>query len=242
MKRLFVLQHLEIEGPGLFEQFAKEKDFKIKIIRLDKKDNLPQTKKGDLILIMGGPMGVKDIGNKRYPWLKLEREFIKKELQNKRPIIGICLGAQLLASAAGGDVEILKYGSPPKALPEIGWSQIFINKSNKDLKEIFEEPFHVLHWHGDRILLPNKAVLIASSQRCKEQFFRIGDFAFGLQFHIETTEAMIDKWIKEDKEFIFKGLGSNGQEILRKENRKYSDKTFLKRKLLISKLFELLEN
>ena len=242
MKRLFVLQHLEIEGPGLFEQFAKEKDFKIKIIRLDKKDNLPQTKKGDLILIMGGPMGVKDIGNKRYPWLKLEREFIKKELQNKRPIIGICLGAQLLASAAGGDVEILKYGSPPKALPEIGWSQIFINKSNKDLKEIFEEPFHVLHWHGDRILLPNKAVLIASSQRCKEQFFRIGDFAFGLQFHIETTEAMIDKWIKEDKEFIFKGLGSNGQEILREENRKYSDKTFLKRKLLISKLFELLEN
>ena len=242
MKRLFVLQHLEIEGPGLFEQFAKEKDFKIKIIRLDKKDNLPQTKKGDLILIMGGPMGVKDIGNKRYPWLKLEREFIKKELQNKRPIIGICLGAQLLASAAGGDVEILKYGSPPKALPEIGWSQIFINKSNKDLKEIFEEPFHVLHWHGDRILLPNKAVLIASSQRCKEQFFRIGDFAYGLQFHIETTGAMIDKWIKEDKEFIFKGLGSNGQEILREENRKYIDKTFLKRKLLISKLFELLEN
>ena len=242
MKRLLVLQHLEIEGPGLFEQFAKERDLKIKIIRLDKKDNLPQTKKGDLILIMGGPMGVKDIGSDRYPWLKLEREFIKRELKNKRPIIGVCLGAQLLASAAGGDVEILKYGSPPKALPEIGWSQIFIDKSNKDFKEIFEEPFHVLHWHGDRILLPNKAVLIASSGRCKEQFFRIGDFAYGLQFHIETTGAMIDKWIREDKEFIFKGLGSNGQEILREENRKYSDKTFLKRKLLISKLFELLEN
>ena len=242
MKRLLVLQHLEIEGPGLFEQFAKERDLKIKIIRLDKKDNLPQTKKGDLILIMGGPMGVKDIGSDRYPWLKLERDFIKRELENKRPIIGVCLGAQLLASAAGGDVEVLKYGSPPKALPEIGWSQIFIDKSNKDFKELFEEPFHVLHWHGDRILLPNKAVLIASSGRCKEQFFRIGDFAYGLQFHIETTGAMIDKWIREDKEFIFKGLGSNGQEILREENRKYSDKTFLKRKHLISKLFELLEN
>ena len=242
MKRLLVLQHLEIEGPGLFEQFAKERDLKIKIIRLDNKNALPQTKKGDLILIMGGPMGVKDIGSDRYPWLKLEREFIKRELKNKRPIIGVCLGAQLLASAAGGDVEILKYGSPPKALPEIGWSQIFIDKSNKDFKELFEEPFHVLHWHGDRILLPNKAVLIASSGRCKEQFFRIGDFAYGLQFHIETTGAMIDKWIREDKEFIFKGLGSNGQEILREENRKYSDKTFLKRKHLISKLFELLEN
>ena len=242
IRRLLVLQHLEIEGPGLFKQFAKERNLKIEIIRLDNKNALPQTKNGDLILIMGGPMGVKDIGSDRYPWLKLERDFIKKELENERPIIGVCLGAQLLASAAGGDVEILKYGSPPKALPEIGWSQIFINKSNKDFKALFEDPFHVLHWHGDRILLPNKAVLIASSARCKEQFFRIGNFAYGLQFHIETTGGMINKWIKEDKEFVFKGLGSNGQEILKEENKKYIDKTFLKRKLLISKLFELLDN
>jgi len=242
IKRLFVLQHLEIEGPGLFKQFAEERDLKIEIIRLDKKDNLPQTKKGDLILIMGGPMGVKDIGSDKYSWLKLERDFIRKELEKKRPIIGVCLGAQLLASAAGGDVEILKYGYPPKELPEIGWSQIFIDKSNSDFKALFEDPFYVLHWHGDRILLPNKAVLIASSARCKEQFFRIGDYAYGLQFHVETTGTMINKWIKEDKEFVFRGLGSNGQEILRGENKKYSDKTFLKRKLLINKLFELLEH
>jgi GMP synthase-like glutamine amidotransferase len=242
MKRLLVLQHVEIEGPGLFEQIAKERDLKIEIIRLDKNDNLPQTKEGDLILIMGGPMGVKDIGSERYPWLKLERDFVKRELENKRPIIGVCLGAQLLASAAGGDVEILKYGSPPKALPEIGWSQIFINKSNNEFKELFEEPFHVLHWHGDRILLPNKAVLIASSVRCKEQFFRIGEFAYGLQFHIEATESMIKELIKEDKEFIYRALGINGQKILREENRKYIDKTFLKRRLLISKLFNLLSD
>jgi len=242
IKRLLVLQHLEIEGPGLFKQFAEERDLKVEIIRLDQKDNLPKTKEGDLILIMGGPMGVKDIGSDKYSWLKLERDFIRRELENKRPIIGVCLGAQLIASAAGGDVEILKYGYPPKELPEIGWSQIFIDKSNSDFKALFNDPFHVLHWHGDRILLPNKAVLIASSARCKEQFFRIGDYAYGLQFHIETTGAMINKWIKEDKEFVFKGLGKNGQEILREENKKYSDKTFLKRKLLIKKLFELLEN
>ncbi len=241
-KRLLVLQHVEIEGPGLFKKFGEERDLKIEIIRLDKKDNLPQTKEGDLILIMGGPMGVKDIGSDKYSWLKLERDFIRRELENERPIIGVCLGAQLLANAAGGDIEILKYGYPPKELPEIGWSQIFFNKSNSDFKALFEDPFHVLHWHGDRILLPNKAVLIASSPRCKEQFFRIGDFAYGLQFHIETTGAMINKWIKEDKEFVFKGLGSNGQEILREENKTYDDKTFLKRKLFINKLFELLGN
>ncbi len=242
MKRLLVLQHLEIEGPGLFKQIAKERNLTIEIIRLDKKDNLPETKEGDLILIMGGPMGVKDIGRDKYRWLNLERDFISRELENKRPIIGVCLGAQLLANAAGGDVEILRYGYPPKELPEIGWSQIFIDKSNKDFKELLEDPFYVLHWHGDRILLPNKAVLIASSERCKEQFFRIGDFAYGLQFHIETTSTMISKWIRNDKEFVLKGLGSNGQEILREENKKYSDKTFLKRKLLINKLFDLLEN
>ena len=163
IRRVLVLQHLEIEEPGLFEQFAKERDLKIEIIRLDKKNALPQTKKGDLILIMGGPMGVKDIGSERYPWLKLERDFIKKELENERPIIGVCLGAQLLASAAGGDVEILKCGSPPRALPEIGWSQIFIDKSNKDFKALFEDPFYVLHWHGDRILLPDEACLLYTS-------------------------------------------------------------------------------
>jgi len=242
MKRLLVLQHVDIEGPGLFEQFAKERGLKIEIIRLDKKDNLPQTKKGDLILIMGGPMGVKDIGSERYPWLKLERDFVKKELENKRPIIGVCLGAQLLASAAGGDVEILKYGSPPKVLPEIGWAQIFVNKSNNEFKELFGEPFYVLHWHGDRILLPNKAVLIASSVRCKEQFFRIGDFAYGLQFHIEATESMLEEWIKEDKEFIYRGFGLNGEKFLREENKNYIDKTFSKRRLLISKLFNLLSD
>ena len=107
---------------------------------------------------------------------------------------------------------------------------------------MFADPFYVLHWHGDRILLPNKAVLIASSARCKEQFFRIGNFAYGLQFHIETTGEMINKWIKEDKDFVIEGLGSNGQEILKEENKKYIDKTFFKRKLLISKLFELLDN
>jgi len=82
IRRLLVLQHLEIEGPGLFEQFAKERNLKIEIIRLDNKNALPQTKNGDLILIMGGPMGVKDIGSDKYPWLKLERDFIKKELEN----------------------------------------------------------------------------------------------------------------------------------------------------------------
>ena len=240
MKRLLVLQHLEIEGPGLYYQIAKEREMNIEIIRLDLGDSLPKTEKDDLLLIMGGPMGVKDIGSTKYPWLKTERDFIKSELKKKTRIIGVCLGAQLLANAAGGDVEILKYGSPPKPMSEIGWSKVFFNQLNNDFNKFHEMPFHVLHWHGDRILLPENAELIASSKRCKEQFFKIGDLAYGLQFHIESIKKMTERWINEDKLFISKGLGANGQSILRKEDKQFGEKTIMKRKLFINDLFNLL--
>ena len=240
MKRLLVLQHLEIEGPGLFYQIAKERKMNIEIIRLDLGNSLPKTNKDDLLLILGGPMGVKDIGSTKYPWLKAERDFIKSELKKNTRIIGVCLGAQLLANSAGGGIEILKYGSPPKPLPEIGWSQIFFHQSINDFNKFCEAPFHVLHWHGDRILLPKNAKLIASSKRCKEQFFKIGNLAYGLQFHIESTKEMTERWINDDKLFIKKALGLKGQEILREQDKNFLGKTFLKRKMLINKLFNLL--
>ena len=101
MKRLLVLKHLEREGPGLFYQIAKEREIKIEIIRLYLGESLPKTNKEDLLLIMGGPMGIKDIGSTKYPWLKKESDFIKLELKKKTSIIGVCLGAQLLANEAG---------------------------------------------------------------------------------------------------------------------------------------------
>ena len=125
-------------------------------------------------------------------------------------------------------------------MPEIGWSPVFFNNSNYDLNKFGENPFHVLHWHGDRIILPENAELIASSKRCKEQFFKIGDLAYGLQFHIESSKEMTESWINEDQLFIKKGLGPKGQVILREEDKKFEKKTILKRKLLINKLFDLL--
>ena len=240
MKRLLVLQHLEIEGPGLFYQAARKRNMNIEIIRLDLGNDPPKTNKDDLLLIMGGPMGVKDIGSMKYPWLKSERDFIKSELKKKTRIIGVCLGAQLLANAAGGDVETLKFGSPPKPLPEIGWSQVFFKQSKNNFSEFCKNPFYVLHWHADRILLPKSAKIIASSERCEEQFFKIGDSAYGLQFHIESTKEMTERWINEDILFIENGLGPKGQEILREEDKQYGEKTIIKRKLLINKLFNLL--
>ena len=125
-------------------------------------------------------------------------------------------------------------------MPEIGWSPVFFNQSDNDLNKICEPPFHVLHWHGDRILLPKNAELIASSKRCKEQFFKIGELAYGLQFHVESNKEMTERWINEDKLFINKGLGPKGQSILREEEKHFGEKTILKRKLLINELFNLL--
>ena len=120
MSRLLVLQHIEREGPGLFRQIAEKKGISVCIFRLDLGDPLPELNNGDLLLVLGGPMGIRDIGNPNFPWLNKEVDLIKEALNQKIGMIGVCLGAQLLAYAAGGDVEVLEEGIPPKPLAEIG--------------------------------------------------------------------------------------------------------------------------
>lgn len=220
MARLVVLQHIGIEGPGLFFKVAKEENLILKIIRVDLGEKLPLLKASDILLIMGGPMGIKDINESKYAWLKKELDYIKDALNKDIGIIGVCLGAQLLAHAAGGDVEILTTGNPSKPFPEIGWSPISSSQKNSKNKLInfLEKPIYVLHWHKDRILLPINAELIASSNRCREQFFKIGDRAYGLQFHIETTLEMAKKWIIKDKKILFSALGPKGVEIVKDQS------------------------
>ena len=100
-------------------------------------------------------------------------------------------------------------------------------------------PFPVLHWHRDRILLPNKAELIASSSRCKEQLFKIGSFAYGIQFHIEIDNEMVNNWIEDDNEFIFSALGKDGQSILRQQQNEFGNKTIEARLEFLNTLIDL---
>tara|TARA_Y100001970_G_scaffold293708_1_gene442542 strand:+ start:2801 stop:3535 length:735 start_codon:yes stop_codon:yes gene_type:complete len=240
MKRLLVLQHLEREGPGLFSRIAKERGLGIYVFRLDLGHSLPILEEGDLVLILGGPMGVRDINDNKYPWLSNEIEFIREALNKNIGIIGVCLGAQLLAYAAGGYVEELLGGSPPQPLPEIGWDYIFSASNSKinSLSSFLEEPMPVLHWHGDRILLPLNADLIASSNRCKEQFFKIGTLAFGLQFHIEITDEMVLKWINEDNDFTQLALGSNARFLLENQQKEFGMGTLQSRFDFINQIFD----
>ena len=242
MSRLLVLQHLEREGPGLFVQVAKKRGLDVFIFRLDLEDHLPQIINGDVLLILGGPMGIRDIGNSNYPWLLKEVNLIKRALNQKVGVIGVCLGAQLLAYAAGGDVEVLKGGIPSRPLAEIGWHSISsqLIDDNDQRTNFIDKPIHVLHWHKDRILLPNNAELIAGSSRCKEQLFKIGCCAYGLQFHIEIDDEMVVRWVEEDRIFISSALGIEGQALIKKQQKEYGNKTFLARLELLNKLFDQL--
>ena len=239
MKTLHVLQHLEREGPGLFRGVAEEKGFVTKIYRIDLGDKLPIVKKNDLILILGGPMSLEDISSGKFPWLKDEVDFIKKSMKDDIGILGICLGAQLLAYASGGKIEKLLGGNPLKLMPEVGWSEILVNKESK-YNQILKKPLYGLHWHSDRIILPANAELIASSKRCEEQLFQISDSCFGIQFHIEYENKMVEKWIKEDYQFINNALGPEGQKMLVKQNNLYGNETINQRILLINKLIDLI--
>ena len=241
MSRLLVLQHIEREGPGLFIPIAKKKGFSVSIFRLDLGDSLPELNNGDLLLVLGGPMGIRDIGNPSFPWLNKEVELIKEALNQEIGIIGVCLGAQLLAYAAGGNVEVLEAGIPPQPLPEVGWHTVYSNVCNKDNKisTLLGKPFPVLHWHGDRIVLPTLSKLIASSCRCKEQLFQIGSLAYGIQFHIETDNEMVYRWIEEDKKFVSSALGRDGQSFLKKQQKEYGNKTLEARLEFLNILIDL---
>tara|TARA_B100000579_G_C22807956_1_gene843564 strand:- start:937 stop:1677 length:741 start_codon:yes stop_codon:yes gene_type:complete len=227
MSRLVVLQHLDREGPGLFVRIAVERGFTVSNIRLDLGDCLPELRKDDLLLVLGGSMGIKDIGDPNFLWLNKEVDLIKEALNQKIGIIGVCLGAQLLAYSVGGDVEVLEEEISCEPMAEIGWHPVFsnINENNNRIKQLLDKPFPVLHWHGDRILLPPSADLIASSNRCKEQLFQIGPSAYGVQFHAEIESEMFNRWIEEDKKFIKSAMGHNGISILKKQQKEYGKKT-----------------
>ena len=240
MKKLLVLKNIEREGPGLFLKIAKEKGFLPEIYNLSLGEKLPEPKKDDLILIMGGPMSVRDINNEKYFWLREETYFLKRAIENQISIIGVCLGAQLLAHVLGGKIERLKDESNKENKPELGWSEIssIEEKSNENISLSIKGPLKVLHWHGDRIILPPQAKLLASSNRCREQLFKVGESIYGLQFHVETEGGMTSDWIKNDKEFIFSGLGKKGQKILKNQCCKFESSTLNERIFFINKILE----
>ena len=241
MKTLYILQHIDRECPSLFLSVAKELGIPTSLIRIDLGDIIPDLKENSALLILGGPMGIDDLKTGNYPWLDYEIKAIEEALTNLVPMIGICLGAQLIAYAAGGGVTKLTYGEPSVQKSEIGWSEIkfdFPEWLNQSPLAKFKS-MDVLHWHSDRIILPKASTLLASSLKCKEQLYLLPNNVYGLQFHIEITHSDFMRWLEEDCKFVESAYGPNAKSILIHNNQIYSDRSKSHRISMIRTLLEL---
>lgn len=181
-----IFQHIPFEGPGSIEPWLEEKGFEISSTHFYRPFELPVPGNVDFLIIMGGPMSVND--EEKHPWLVKEKQFIRGFINEGKPVLGICLGSQLIASALGANV----YPMPQK---EIGWFPVSGIASN-DL-HIFKFPnlFNPLHWHGETFDLPAGAFRIAGSDGCQNQAFQVGRNVIAIQFHPEATPKTVQDFV-----------------------------------------------
>jgi GMP synthase-like glutamine amidotransferase len=214
--RLLVLQHVPMEGPERIADLAAARGLDVDVCEVFGPRGVPTSFEGTVALVvMGGSMGVGDIGDPRYPYLAKELALLEKALEARHPILGVCLGSQLLARAAGAEVypatRTLSDGRTER-LREVGWGTVRWN-ADPDKEPILRgigATTTVLHWHGDTFDLPPGAVHLASSERCRNQAFRLGPRAFGLQFHVEVRLETVPRWVDEDAAFVELANGPGG--------------------------------
>ncbi len=182
-----VLQHVAWEGPGLIASIARSRGLCIEVYRLDLNPTMPQADGLRGLIVMGGPMGVYE--RSKYPHLASEVTLIAEMVRRRRPVLGVCLGAQLLAHALGARV----YGGPSSEI-EFGNVDLTIAAKQDTLFENLPDPLPVFHWHADTFDLPDGAHLLARNSNYKHQAFRFGSNAYGLQFHIEVDLETWKDW------------------------------------------------
>jgi GMP synthase-like glutamine amidotransferase len=201
--KLHWLQHVPFEGLGIIEEWADARGAEISCTCLFENELLPAMDAFDGLVVMGGPMNIHD--HDTHPWLVAEKKFIRQAIDAGKPVLGICLGAQLIADVLGAKVY-------PGLQKEIGWFPI---QRTADAAKWLPETLPVFHWHGDTFDLPGGAVCLASSAGCKNQGFIINDCVVGLQFHMEMTEASVEALIENCSDELPKNVDGGDLSFLK---------------------------
>lgn len=206
MSRVCALLHAEPETPGSIAESLARRGIDVETVRGYAGEPVPAAMNGrDALLVMGGPMGVYE--QDRYPFLSQEIGLIRDALEAGKPVLGVCLGSQLLAAALGAKVR--------PARKEIGWFPVTLSDdaTGDPLWKGVDRSIVVFHWHGDAFELPPGAVPLASSELTPYQAFRHGRNAYGLLFHMEMDEGMVRAMVKTFGEEL-RGAGADGDQIL----------------------------
>jgi GMP synthase (glutamine-hydrolysing) len=197
---VLICKNIESEGPGTIEDFLRAKNIAYTIVDLSKTEDSPNPADFDTLLMMGGPMSVNE--DNIYPYIKKEESLVRDFIARDNRILGVCLGAQIMAKALGARV----YKGDEK---EIGWYDIDMSEEglrDKRMVHLAKHPqagdicgkFKVFHWHGETFDIPEGAVRLASSALYPNQAFRYGNNAYAFQFHIEVKKDMIYEWLKSE--------------------------------------------
>jgi GMP synthase-like glutamine amidotransferase len=196
MMRMAVLQHVEFEGPAAVADWASGRGFPLRIFHLYRDTALPSLSDFDMLTVMGGPMSAND--EAQLSWLGPEFALVREAMAADKTVLGICLGAQIIAKALGARVY-------PGRAREIGWFPV----QRTSLHPFFDglpDSFTPLHWHGETFDLPREAKLLAKSNITETQAFAVGQRVLGLQFHMEATEESVRALLKSAAHEIGHGV------------------------------------
>ena len=189
MPRILVFQHVAAEPLGTLDPLIRSRGHRIRFANFERDpDFQPNVDRYQGLVVLGGPMNVED--QHARPHLRTELRAIERMLDQGKPVLGICLGAQLLAHALGAPVK-------RHHTPEIGWYPLHVTDAGREDPVLapLGERAPVFQWHGQHFEIPRSAVHLARSDTCEQQAFRWGERAYGFQFHLEMDEQLVERWL-----------------------------------------------